>query len=350
MSSDKSLNTLVLDIRSRQKVKPGSLDEPCAMWTGSDLVDGKKLDTLTIIFRTSGCWWGKAGGCTMCGYVYDSAQVSPSDEDLFAQLGKAMRKASGFEQFMVKIFTSGSFLDTREIPLEVRHRILGELESDARVVKVLVESRPEFVKEETMADCRNSMKGKPFEIAVGLETTSDIIRKHSINKGFTFDDFKRAATIARNTGATVKAYLMLKPPFISEKEALDDMVNSIREAAAYADTFSINLCNIQNGTFVENLWQKGQYRPPWLWSIVEILKKAKEEFPDKVITSDPVGAGSRRGPHNCKECSREVADAIRLFSLTQDVSCLDMPQCDCMGLWESVLELDEHTFGAPITD
>lgn len=345
-----SLNTIVLDIRNRQKAKSSRPDEPCAMWTGADLADGKKVDTLTIIFRTSGCWWGKAGGCTMCGYVYDSAQTSPSDEDLFAQLGKAMRKAAGFEEFMVKIFTSGSFLDTREIPLEVRHRILDELASDARVIKVLVETRPEFVNEDTMADCRTSMKGKPFEIAVGLETTSDIIRKHSINKGFTFEDFKRAATVARNSNVTVKTYLMLKPLFLSEKEAIDDMVNSIREAAAFTDTFSINLCNVQNGTFVENLWQKGQYRPPWLWSIVEVLKRVKEEFPDKVITSDPVGAGSKRGPHNCKKCSHEVADSIRLFSVIQDIACLNPLDCECRDLWESVLELDDHTFGAPVTD
>jgi hypothetical protein len=345
-----SLNTIVLDIRNRQKAKSSRPDEPCAMWTGSDLVDGKKVDTLTIIFRTSGCWWGKAGGCTMCGYVYDSAQTSPSDEDLFSQLGKAMRKAAGFEEFMVKIFTSGSFLDTREIPLEVRHRILDELQSDARIIKVLAETRPEFVTEDAMADCRNSMKGKAFEIAVGLETSSDIVRRHSINKGFTFADFRRAATVARNNNATVKTYLMLKPLFLSEKEAIDDIVNSIREAAAYTDTFSINLCNVQNGTFVENLWQKGQYRPPWLWSIIEVLKRAKEEFPDKVITSDPVGAGSKRGPHNCKKCSHEVADSIRLFSVIQDISCLDSLDCECKDLWGSVLELDDHTFGAPITD
>lgn len=350
MSINNPLNRMVLDIRGRQKVKTASLDMPAAMWTGTDLLNGKKIDTLTIIFRTSGCWWGKAGGCTMCGYVYDSAQSSPTDENLFAQLENAMKKASGYDEIMVKIFTSGSFLDTREIPLDVRHRVLGALGSDARVKKVLVETRPEFVKVDTMKDCISSLSGKAFEIAIGLETSSDNIRQYSINKGFSFEDFKRAASIARTCGATLKTYLMLKPLFISENEAKDDILNSIREAAPYTDTFSINLCNIQNGTLVEELWQKGQYRPPWLWSIVEILVKAKEEYPDKVISSDPVGAGSKRGPHNCKECSHRVADAIRLFSLTQDIDCLTALECDCKTLWESVLELDDHSFGAPLTD
>ncbi len=286
----------------------------------------------------------------MCGYVYDSAQTSPSDEDLMAQLSRAMKKASGFERFMVKIFTSGSFLDIKEIPLEVRHRILAQLDADERIVKVLAETRPEFVTEDNVRDCISFLKNTDFEVAMGLETSSDVIRKQSINKGFTFRNFTDAAIAARANGATVKSYLMLKPLFLSEKDALEDIIRTVRDAAEYTDTFSINLCNVQRGTFVEYLWERKQYRPPWLWSIVEIFKRTKAEFPDMIITSDPVGAGSKRGPHNCRECSHDVADAIRLFSLTQDISCLEHLSCDCKDLWEQVLELEAHTFGSPIMD
>lgn len=286
----------------------------------------------------------------MCGYVYDSAQGEPSDDDLMAQLTKAMKKTSGFDKFMVKIFTSGSFLDTKEISLEVRHMILSELDADERIVKVLAETRPEFVTEENIRDCVAVLKDTAFEVAMGLETSSDEIRKRSINKGFTFKNFVDAATAARNNGATVKSYLMLKPLFLSEKEALEDIVNTVRDAAEYSDTFSINLCNVQRGTYVEYLWERKQYRPPWLWSIVDILQRTKKEFPDMIITSDPVGAGSKRGPRNCRECSHAVADAIRLFSLTQDLSCLEHLSCDCKDLWEQVIELDDHTFGSPILD
>lgn len=345
-----SLNKAVLDIRNRQRVKSSRFDVPAASWTGKDLLGTEEIDTITIIFKTSGCWWGKAGGCTMCGYVYDSAQGTPSDDDLMAQLEKAMRKTSEFDKFMVKIFTSGSFLDTKEIPLEVRHRILSELDTDERIVKVLAETRPEFVTEGNVRDCVSVLKNTPFEVAMGLETSSDEIRKRSINKGFTFKNFTDAATAAKENGATVKSYLMLKPLFLSEKEALEDIVKTVSDAAEYTDTFSINLCNVQRGTYVEYLWDRKQYRPPWLWSIVEILKRTKKEFPDMVITSDPVGAGSKRGPHNCRECSHSVADAIRLFSLTQDLACLEYLSCDCKDLWEQVLELEDYTFGSPILD
>ncbi|AKB76594.1 histone acetyltransferase, ELP3 family [Methanosarcina horonobensis HB-1 = JCM 15518] len=345
-----SLNKAVLDIRQRIKVKPSPTDEPAASWTGTDLVDRVQTKTLTVIFRSAGCRWGKAGGCTMCGYVYDCASEPPTLEDYESQLAKAMRKAEKFSEFMVKIFTSGSFLDEQEVPPEARDAILKTLAEDPRVIKVLVETRPNYVTEENVKACLNILKNKPFELAFGLETSSDKIRKDSINKGFTFQDFVRAAETAKKYGITVKAYLMLKPLFLSEKQAMEDITRSIDDAAPYADTISINLCNVQKGTLVETLWEKGQYRPPWLWSIIEILQRAKAAHPDLPLMSDPVGAGSKRGPHNCKECSSEVADSLRTFSLTQNPADLSTTDCGCKELWKKVLEIEDFTYGTPILD
>ena len=345
-----SLNKAVLDIRQRIKVKPSPTNEPAASWTGTDLVNGVQTQILTVIFKSAGCRWGKAGGCTMCGYVYDCASEPPSLEDYRAQLAKAMRKAEKFSELMVKIFTSGSFLDEHEVLPEARDEILKTLADDPRVIKVLVETRPNYVTEENVQACISILKDKPFELAFGLETSSDKIRRDSINKGFTFQDFVRAAEIAKKYGVTIKAYLMLKPLFLSEKQAMEDIIRSIDDAAPYADTISINLCNVQKGTLVETLWEKGQYRPPWLWSIIEILQKAKTAHPDLPLMSDPVGAGSKRGPHNCKICSSEVADSLRTFSITQNPTDLSTTDCGCKELWKKVLELEDFTYGTPILD
>ena len=347
-----SLNQSVLEIRQRQRIKSKPYDEPAAFWLGKDNLRGDVVDVLTIIFQTSGCYWGKNGGCTMCGYVYDSSTGEPADADIMKQLETALAQADrrNLEKFMVKIFTSGSFLDVKEISLDLRKQILKRLADDERIVAVLAETRPEFVTQEAAVDCLSVMNGKPFEFAYGLETTSDRIRAESINKGFTFEKFKQAAEIAKQNGIFTKAYLMLKPPFLSEKEALEDILKSIDEVVPYAETVSINLCNVQNGTFVEKLWENKEFRPPWLWSIVRILKEAKEKHPTLYLMSDPVGAGAKRGPRNCKICSRDVADMLREFSITQDVKSLEKIDCDCKLLWEKELLLDDVTFGAPILD
>ncbi|MFP4655515.1 MAG: archaeosine biosynthesis radical SAM protein RaSEA [Methanohalobium sp.] len=346
-----SLNQIISEIRNKQRIKPSAPDTPTAVWTGHDNHDGKKINTLTIIFKTSGCWWGNQGGCSMCGYVYDSSQEPPNDKDMKSQFDKAMQKASNLDKFMVKIYTSGSFLDENEVSAKALQYILQTLNLDERVVKVIAETRPEFVTHDTVGKCKDILDSTEFEIAIGLETSSDIIRRDSINKGFRFSNFIGAAQIAGEHDVTTKAYLLLKPPFIPEGTALDDMVQSVDEIVPYVSNISINLCNVQKGTFVEWIWQKHQYRPPWLWSIVEVLRKSKVKHPDTIITSDPVGAGSKRGPHNCNKCDQDVANAIRKFSITQNLEDLDIDQsCGCIELWKRVIKLDDYTYGALIVD
>ncbi|MBO4302230.1 archaeosine biosynthesis radical SAM protein RaSEA [Methanosarcinaceae archaeon] len=345
-----TLNDDVLSIRLKQRIKPEPFDRPAACWLGKDNIRGEIMDVLTVIFRTSGCFWGKQGGCTMCGYVYDSAAGEPTVDDLMSQLENALLRAEKKERFMVKIFTSGSFLDEKEISREAREKILGRLAADERVACILAETRPEFVTDENAADCARLAAGKPMEFAYGLETTSDRIRLASINKGFSFAQFRKACGTARSHGLFNKGYLMLKPPFLSEKEAMDDILRSIDEAEPYVETISVNLCNVQSGTYVERLWERGEFRPPWLWTIVEILKKAKTKHPGLYLMSDPVGAGAKRGPRNCRLCSHDVADMLRDFSVTQDITVLDRIDCDCRKLWEKELLLDDMTFGSPILD
>ena len=43
-----------------------------------------------------------------------------------------------------------------------------------------------------------------------------------------------------------------------------------------------------------------------------------------------------------------MAEAIRVFSLTQDASVFNALDCECRELWEKVVELEDFTFGAPI--
>ena len=338
-----SLTKVIRDIRAKQKIKFNPPDRPTAVWTGKDLLDGKPTPALTIIFQTSGCRWNN---CTMCGYVYDSARAPPSHDDLMKQFEHAMSRCKD-EEFIVKIFTSGSFLDDSEIGSSTRIEMLSRLKENDRVKKVIAETRPEYVTDEKLSGAVAAL-GKKFEVAMGLETSNDVIRKDCINKGFSFSDFTRASEVARKNDVTVKAYLMQKPPFLSEGIAMNDMINSIKDASPFAGTISMNLCNVQKGTLVDEMFERGDYRPPWLWSAVEALKIGKELSPETVIMSDPVGAGSMRGPHNCGKCDNDVAEAIRIFSVTQDTAVFKNLDCDCKELWKKVVELEDFTFGAPL--
>ena len=59
---------------------------------------------------------------------------------------------------------------------------------------------------------------------------------------------------------------------------------------------------------MEYLWRRKQYRPPWLWSIIDILRHGKKILEDMRIQCDIVGGGNIRGPHNCNNCNKKLSE------------------------------------------
>jgi len=315
--------------------------KPVRSWSEKDILDGKIVDAHVIIFRTRGCSWALKSGCTMCGYFNDSMWEKVSEGDLLKQFDRDMENYSG--EKIVKIFTSGSFLDDNEIMPKARKKILGVLTEKAD--KISVESRPEYVKDEKLSDIHDITKSKKFEVGIGLETSNDFLREHAINKGFTFDDYKKAAKLLKKHKFKLKTYVLVKPPFITEKASIEDSICTVKDIQSYTDIVSFNPTNIQRHTVVDYLWKRGQYRPPWLWSAVEILKQSKK-LTDALIKCDVAGGGSRRGAHNCHECDHKILDAIAKFSLSQDVKVFEGLDCTCKQSWLDQLDIEDLSFGS----
>jgi radical SAM enzyme (TIGR01210 family) len=321
-------------------------EKPLASWRGKERYGGELLECLTVIFKSAGCTWSK---CRMCSYRHERYDVQSCEtlcNHLQAQLAWVQAEYRPEEYQMVKIFTSGSFFDPAEVPLA----FLDDVATAFRGKLVIAETRPEFI--DTDRICRfiekldNGTWKKPLYCAVGLETSSDPIREKCINKGFSYADFTAAATRAKAAGAGIKAYLLFKPLFLTEKESVDDMKQSIRDVSGYADMISMNPCTVQRRTELEYYWKRGAYRPPYLWSILSLLKDAPVH-----ITCDPLGGGQKRGPHNCGTCDYDLVKGIRDYSLSADrelINALLETPCACRTEWEYVLA-NETPFCMPLT-
>ena len=338
-------NQAMREIRAR-KDETYDPREPTRVWLDEDNTPDGVYDSLTIILNTGGCRWARAGGCTMCGYVAESVEGGTvSHEDLMAQIEACLdHERENAEEMagQIKIYTSGSFLDEREVPAETRDAIAETFADRERMV---VESLPDFVDREKIADFTD--RGLTTDVAIGLETATDRIRHDCINKYFDFSEFERAATAAKEAGAGIKAYLLMKPPFLSESEAIEDMKRSIRRCSEVENchTVSMNPTNVQRHTMVEELYFNDGYRPPWLWSVAEVLESTAEE--DVIVVSDPVGHGSDRGPHNCGECDDRVQRAIKDFNLRQDPAVFDQVSCECELTWKEVCNR-ERSYSMPL--
>jgi radical SAM enzyme (TIGR01210 family) len=336
-------NAVMREVRARND-RTYDPHEPTRVWLDEDRTPKGVKRSLTIVLNTGGCRWARAGGCTMCGYVAESVEGGTVAHDaLVDQLDACLaheREHAPEPAPIVKIYTSGSFLDEREIPPESRDAVAETFADRERIV---VESLPDFVERDRLVDFTD--RGLAVDVAVGLETATDRVRRDCVNKYFEFSEFVAASEEASRVGAGIKAYLLLKPPFLTEREAVADMVASVRRCAEHAHTVSMNPCNVQRHTMVEDLYHAGGYRPPWLWSVVEVLEETADA--DAIVVSDPVGHGSDRGPHNCGECDDRVQTAITDFDKRQDPSVFEQVSCDCEATWDAVMDR-ERSYGMPL--
>ncbi len=314
----------------KDKRSPSQLE---AVWKESDMSGGRKVDAMVMIMRTNGCCWVKSGGCTMCGYR-EASLGGVTEEDLLKQLEQALSRYK--DEPFVKIYTSGSFLDDNEVPPSVRARIF---EAFSGCERILFESRPEFITEESLRDVP-----KTVTVALGLESSNPEVLERSVHKGFTPSDIERVGRLLKSQGYGVRTYLLLKPPFMTESAAIEDAVRSARFAAPFSDEISVNPLNVQRGTYVERLWKKGDFRSPWIWSLIEVFRQLSGTV-DSRLMSSPSGGGASRGVHNCGECDQRALDAIEKFSYSQDVGDLDV-SCACRDRWRAYME-SEVILGTP---
>ncbi len=307
-----------------------------SVWKEKERIGKEQVEAGVIILGTSGCSHFHAGGCSMCGYNLDP-RAGVTSADIGAQFAKAVDQLG--EVKFLKVYTSGSFLDDHEVPGECADEVLRYCADHGS--RLLFETRPEFVTEARL-DHLFKMHDK-LEIALGLESSNDAVLKYSINKGFSKDDYERAADLIRGRGAGLRTYVLLKPPYLTEAEAVADAVSTMRFASKFGGTISLNPVSVHKGTIVEKMWKTWSYRPPWLWSVLEVLN-ATRDLGARIIC-DPTGGGKHRGAHNCGECDGGILDSVRAYSLSQDPSRLGWPDCGCRGQWQSIMEIEQFIAG-----
>ncbi len=327
-----------LDIRKiRESIDRSDRTDYVTTYTEREFLKGKTREERVLILRTRGCSWSYHSGCSMCGF-WEDTNPNIKGEDIEAQVDDFLSKFPKGD--VIKIFTSGSFLDDIEIRRDVQKRILEKLARGYE--NIIIETRPEYVKKSM-----DYIKpyGDRLQVAIGLESSNQNVLKYSVNKNYTHEDFKNAAMLLKNNGLSVRTYVLLKPPFLTEAEAIKDSIQTIFDVMPYSDIISLNPLNVQKGTYVEFLYKQGRFRPPYLWSVVEVLLRTKN---DKVpVVSLITGSGKKRGAHNGHNCDYIFSEAIRKYSETWNYEYIERLECQCKEDWRNFLEI-ENSISFPI--
>jgi hypothetical protein len=288
-----------------------------------------KVRKLAFMLNIGKCSWiHGGGGCTMCNLSMRGKNQFGAQgiSDLFER--KLAMYSALQEDLAIDIYVGGSFFDKEQLPLREAKAILAILERDNRVRQILVETRPEHINRSEFEEVVATVKRSRLEIAIGLESVNDWTRDFCVNKGFSFEEFCDAIAIIPAQNLVI--YLLLKPAFLDEREALLDCFTSINlvVSAICPRRIVVMPCNVQSGTLLYYLQQQGLYRPPFLWTAVSLLK-ACQGAPVSIggFSFSPKPLDSMR---NCGLCDASIEKLIR----RPEIDTLTASPCDCYKSWE----------------
>ncbi len=226
--------------------------------------NGRVEDVSTLFLTNRECPFH----CLMCDLWKNTTESTVPEGAIPAQIDFALQQLTLSPH--LKLYNSGNFFDPRAIPRSDWPAIAQRV---ARFETVVVENHPRLVG----PGCAEFQQlcGTQLEVALGLET-SHAETLAALNKQMTTDDFADACRQLLLHGILIRAFILFKPPWTTEQQAIQRTVESVR----FAFDCGVSCCSIipvrtGNG-YMEQLQQAGHYEPPKLSSLESVLQTTLE--------------------------------------------------------------------------
>ena len=236
--------------------------------------DGRIARAATVFLTGRECPWR----CAMCDlWQYTIAGDTPPGA-IPTQVAAARDELRGRHEIItqVKLYNAGSFFDPRALPEEDYDGVAAHI---AGLERVVVESHPALIgcRVDLFLEALNRHctigAATSLEVAMGLETVHPEALDR-LNKRMTVDEFALASEQLRRRGATVRAFLLISPPFVPADQQDDWLLRSIDVAfASGAALVSLIPTRSGNGA-LEALAADGTFRAPWLEDVERSIESA----------------------------------------------------------------------------
>jgi radical SAM enzyme (TIGR01210 family) len=202
--------------------------------------------------------------CLMCDLWKNTLVTSVSPGQIVEQIRWALGQLPPARH--LKLYNAGNFFDPQAIPPDDYAEIAR---LTAPFERVIVECHPRLIGRR----CRefHSLLAADLEVALGLETVHPEVLPR-LNKRMTLDDFATAVHSLRAQGIGTRAFILVRPPFLSDEEGLEWAKRSLDFAFSLnVDCCSLIPTRVGNGA-MEELERLELFAPPSLDSLEQVLE------------------------------------------------------------------------------
>lgn len=256
--ADMNSSWIVSQRGNRNALDPG---RPYAYLVEKERTVSGKIEETAIIFLTNKeCSFT----CLMCDLWKNTTEVSVPEGSITAQIEWALSKMPSAKH--LKLYNSGSFFDERAIPEKDYAKIASLVE---HFETVIVEAHPILIGEKCLR-FRDMLKPE-LEVAVGLETVHpEVLQK--LNKQMTPEDFRNGINFLSTNNIRSRAFILVRPPFMSESEG----IYWAKRSLDFAFQSGIECCiviPVRSGNGAMDLLMKnGDFSLPAIPSLEEVLE------------------------------------------------------------------------------
>lgn len=279
-------------------------------------ISGKIEDTGIIFLTNRECPFH----CLMCDLWKNTTDLSVPAGAIPQQIEWAITQMPDVKH--LKLYNSGSFFDERAIPEEDYKEIAALLK---KFETIIVESHPKLINDKCLKF--RDMLVPELHIALGLETVHSKLLV-SLNKQMTLEDFSNSVAFLTEHEIQTRAFILLRPPLLSESEGIYWAERSID----FAFSSGVECCTIipvRAGNGAMNfLMQKGDFNLPDIRSLETVLEygiglKSGRVFADVW----DLGLFS-----TCNACLDRRTDRLIKMNLSQQISYV----VDCECTWKEL--------------
>jgi radical SAM enzyme (TIGR01210 family) len=234
----------------RHAVSP---DRPYAFMVEPEAAPGGGVvDVATLFLTNRECPFR----CLMCDLWKNTLETTLPPGRIVEQIRWALDRLPPARH--LKFYNAGNFFDPRAIPREDYPEIVRLA---AGFERVIVECHPRLVGRR----CRDfhRLLSADMEVAMGLETVHpDVLPR--LNKRMTLADFGDAVRVLRADGIAVRAFILVRPPFLTDAEGLEWAKRSLDHAFSLGVACCSMIPTRAGNGAMDELARKGLFAPPSL--------------------------------------------------------------------------------------